>query len=104
NWTREGKAMDVGPETSLPSGQTATAAGPGAPAAQTESAAPEGGTEARSAAASPRKLGPWAWLGALVAEKHTLALLDQAVVSGSSFLTTILIGRWCGAEELGIYS
>jgi O-antigen/teichoic acid export membrane protein/Ser/Thr protein kinase RdoA (MazF antagonist) len=35
---------------------------------------------------------------------QALALLDQAVVSGTSFLTTILIGRSCGAGELGIYS
>ena len=36
--------------------------------------------------------------------KHALAVLDQAVVSGTSFLTTILLGRWCGAGELGVYS
>jgi O-antigen/teichoic acid export membrane protein len=36
---------------------------------------------------------------------HTsLSLLDQAIVSGTSFLTTLVIGRICGAEELGIYS
>jgi O-antigen/teichoic acid export membrane protein len=33
-----------------------------------------------------------------------MALIDQTVVSGTSFLTTILIGRWCGVDELGIYS
>ncbi|MEM9589085.1 MAG: oligosaccharide flippase family protein [Planctomycetota bacterium] len=32
------------------------------------------------------------------------ALSDQAVVSGISFLTTIMIGRICGKSELGIYS
>ena len=32
--------------------------------------------------------------------KDFLAVLDQAVVSGTSFLTTILIWRWCGAGEL----
>src|SRR5438105_4928947 len=36
--------------------------------------------------------------------KDSLAVLDQAVVSGTSFLTTILVGRWCGAEELGVYA
>jgi O-antigen/teichoic acid export membrane protein len=36
--------------------------------------------------------------------KSMLSLLDQTIVSGASFLTTILIGRICGAEELGIYS
>src|SRR5947209_1727352 len=36
--------------------------------------------------------------------KGALAMLDQAAVSGTSFLTTVLIGRWCGAGELGAYS
>ncbi|HVS40202.1 MAG TPA: hypothetical protein VMS17_31885 [Gemmataceae bacterium] len=35
---------------------------------------------------------------------QALALIDQAVVSGTSFLTTMLIGRWCGADELGSYA
>src|SRR5438128_4628311 len=51
--------------------------------------------------------GWWAKAGAGLGTdsgKHTLALIDQAVVSGTSFLTTILIGRWCGAGELGVYS
>lgn len=34
----------------------------------------------------------------------SLSLCDQAVVSGASFLTTVLIGRVCGPEELGRYS
>ncbi len=38
------------------------------------------------------------------ARKTTLALGDQAIVSGTSFLTTVLIGRACGPEELGGYS
>src|SRR5207245_2157268 len=33
-----------------------------------------------------------------------LALIELGVVSGTSFLTTILIGRWCGASELGVYA
>ncbi|MFT7640745.1 MAG: O-antigen/teichoic acid export membrane protein [Pirellulaceae bacterium] len=33
-----------------------------------------------------------------------LAVFDQAVVSGSRFLATILIGRFCGPTELGNYS
>jgi O-antigen/teichoic acid export membrane protein len=32
------------------------------------------------------------------------ALLAQAIVSGSNFLTTVMIGRYCGMHELGIYS
>jgi O-antigen/teichoic acid export membrane protein len=35
---------------------------------------------------------------------HALALADQAVVSCTSFLTTVLIGRWSNASELGIYA
>jgi O-antigen/teichoic acid export membrane protein len=32
-----------------------------------------------------------------------LALADQAVISGASFLTTVTIGRWCLPSELGVY-
>ncbi len=38
------------------------------------------------------------------ASKSILALADQAVVSGASFLTTVLLGRVCGAAELGVSS
>jgi O-antigen/teichoic acid export membrane protein len=37
-------------------------------------------------------------------QTHALALADQAVVSGASFLTTVVIGRWCLPSELGVYS
>jgi len=37
-------------------------------------------------------------------QTHTLALADQAIVSGASFLTTILIARWTFPSELGLYS
>ncbi len=33
-----------------------------------------------------------------------LGLVDQSVVSGTRFLTTVLIGRYCGAGELGTYT
>lgn len=33
-----------------------------------------------------------------------LALFAQAVLSGMSFLTTVLLGRVCGLEELGLYA
>jgi O-antigen/teichoic acid export membrane protein len=36
--------------------------------------------------------------------KSTLALLDQVVVGGTSLLTTIVVGRVCGAEELGVFT
>jgi len=35
---------------------------------------------------------------------HALALADQAVVSGTSFLTTVLVGRWVEPSALGAYS
>lgn len=38
------------------------------------------------------------------ARKSILALIDQAVVSGTNFLTTVMVGRMCGLDELGIYS
>ncbi len=33
-----------------------------------------------------------------------LGLIDQAVVSGTRFLTTVAVGRVCGADELGTYT
>ena len=36
--------------------------------------------------------------------QHALALADQAVVSGASFLTTILVSRWTHAGQLGLYA
>jgi hypothetical protein len=34
----------------------------------------------------------------------TLALADQAVVSGASFLATVLISRWTSPSQLGLYA
>jgi O-antigen/teichoic acid export membrane protein len=51
-----------------------------------------------------RLLGWWAHKMSKPSAQHTMALIDQTVVSGTSFLTTILIGRWCGVDELGVYS
>jgi O-antigen/teichoic acid export membrane protein len=36
--------------------------------------------------------------------KGVLALIDQAAFSGSNFLTTVVIGRFCGLDQLGFYS
>jgi O-antigen/teichoic acid export membrane protein len=49
------------------------------------------------------------WVSALrtagrTAQTHFLALADQAVVSGASFLTTVVIARWTFPSELGLYS
>lgn len=35
---------------------------------------------------------------------HVLALADQAVVSGTSFLTFILVSHWTNPSQLGVYS
>lgn len=48
-----------------------------------------------------------AWLSRIfgdTARKAALALVAQAIVSGVNFLTTVMIGRCCGLEDLGIYS
>jgi O-antigen/teichoic acid export membrane protein len=37
-------------------------------------------------------------------QMHALALADQAVVSGTSFLTTVVVGRSTSASELGLYA
>jgi O-antigen/teichoic acid export membrane protein len=39
-----------------------------------------------------------------VSREHIFALADQAVVSGTGFLTTIFIARWSSADDLGIYA
>jgi O-antigen/teichoic acid export membrane protein len=36
--------------------------------------------------------------------KVALSLVDQGVVSGTRFVTTVALGRMCGADELGTYS
>src|SRR5262245_24649164 len=33
-----------------------------------------------------------------------LSIFDQGVVSGTSFVTSVLIGRLCSQEDLGVYS
>jgi O-antigen/teichoic acid export membrane protein len=38
------------------------------------------------------------------ARRGVLALMDQAAVSGTAFLTTVVLGRVCGPEELGVFS
>jgi O-antigen/teichoic acid export membrane protein/tRNA A-37 threonylcarbamoyl transferase component Bud32 len=48
--------------------------------------------------------GVWARVMGIVSRDQILALTDQAVVSGASFLTTILIARFAPSGELGLYS
>jgi O-antigen/teichoic acid export membrane protein len=56
----------------------------------------------RTLRAGTRK--PWPGLSRLASGTHALALADQAVVSGASFLTTVMIGRWTDASQLGAYA
>src|SRR5581483_6028917 len=74
-----------------------TPLGPTAVAVRSEACVPSGHGAGRQR---------WSWSRFLEGDsgKHALALMDQAVVSGTSFLTTVLIGRWCGASELGVYA
>ncbi|PHS07369.1 MAG: hypothetical protein COA78_13485 [Blastopirellula sp.] len=39
-----------------------------------------------------------------IAKKGIWALGDQFVVSGMNFISTVIVGRWCGFGELGLYS
>ncbi len=36
-------------------------------------------------------------------QKSGLSVLDQGVVSGTSFATSVLLGRFASQEELGVY-
>jgi O-antigen/teichoic acid export membrane protein len=40
----------------------------------------------------------------LVSRDHILSLADQVVVSGTGFLTTLVIARLAGAEQLGVFA
>lgn len=50
---------------------------------------------------------PSAWrlrVKSLLAHNSSLALVDQAIVSGTSFATTLIVGRAAGMAGLGLYS
>ena len=46
----------------------------------------------------------WKHAFRLVSREHLLSLVDQAMVSGTAFLTTLLIARWSGSGQLGVYA
>jgi len=52
----------------------------------------------------PEKKKAWLLLPRFISGAHVLALADQGVVSAASFLTTVIIGRWTDASQLGIYA
>ena len=39
-----------------------------------------------------------------ITASRTLTLIEQSIVSATRFLTTIIIGRVCGASDLGLYA
>ena len=50
------------------------------------------------------KTKAWLQLPRFISGAHVLAIADQGVVSAASFLTTVIIGRWTNASQLGIYA
>ena len=94
-------------KSSLSSAERTAVELPASSLAQQASAVPEVAGTTKSAHAN------W-WLAKIgglflnirrsVSVAHASAVLDQAVVSGASFLTTIMIGRWTNPIELGLYA
>ncbi len=69
--------------------------------------APAQGTPAAASGVSPTKMsgrGLWGRLRGIVSGEELLTLINQAVVSAASFLTTIIIARFTTPSELGLYS
>jgi O-antigen/teichoic acid export membrane protein len=80
--------------------------------------AARGAMAAHGAMAAPPAIGPAVpasgdgtgarsrWIDQLLpgTGRGVVAVADQAAVSGARFLTTVLIGRLCGAGELGVYT
>jgi O-antigen/teichoic acid export membrane protein len=61
--------------------------------------------EVPAACAEPRDVASPNGAGLRSAVRHAvLTLFDQSAVSGVRFLTTVIVGRACGPEELGIYT
>jgi O-antigen/teichoic acid export membrane protein len=51
-----------------------------------------------------RSATAWAVITRIIFGTHALALADQAVVSGTSLLSTVLVGRFTQPSQLGIYA
>lgn len=59
-----------------------------------------------AAVPAPRKSLPASLRAALAdsfLRKGALSVFDQAIVSGTSFATSVILGRTCSREELGVY-
>jgi O-antigen/teichoic acid export membrane protein len=61
-------------------------------------------TEAGDRVSLDERRKTWAIVRRTLCDPHVLALADQAVVSATSFLTTIAVGRATSASELGVYA
>jgi len=46
----------------------------------------------------------WKSLRRLISGSHVLSLLDQAVVSATSFVTLIIVARWTDPAQLGAFA
>jgi O-antigen/teichoic acid export membrane protein len=75
---------------------TTTAPEPREPAARTETASQESGRRGVAQLVSATFARP-------ALRNGTLSLVDQAVVSGTSFVTSVIIGRLGSKEELGVF-
>ncbi|MHC2437174.1 O-antigen/teichoic acid export membrane protein [Bradyrhizobium sp. USDA 4451] len=51
-----------------------------------------------------RSAAAWAAIARIIFGTHVLALADQAIVSGTSLLSTVLVGRFTQPSQLGIYA
>lgn len=51
-----------------------------------------------------RPLFRWRSTFGLLLGPHALGLLDQAIVSATSFLVTVIVGRWTDPDQLGLYA
>src|ERR1700674_3835450 len=67
---------------------------------------PASRTSVAADASTGRAERSWAWPGLLrlISGIHVLALADQAVVSATSFVTTVLVGRYTDPSQLGAYA
>jgi O-antigen/teichoic acid export membrane protein len=61
-------------------------------------------TNATLVATAKKLYNAWKHLVSLVSQDRVLSLADQAVVSGTNFLTTFFVARWSNSSQLGIYA
>ena len=50
------------------------------------------------------RYAPWRHLWQFCSGQHVTALFDQAIVSGASFASTVIVARWTIPSQLGAYS